>query len=90
VVLSPTDDLEKWYMLLWQEWIDTYVASSQKEALLAAPRKYKDNMDNTPDSLMMQLQALESIGFKNVDCQIQDAEKRRYRPTSMLGNRVRT
>jgi tRNA (cmo5U34)-methyltransferase len=68
VVLSPTDDLEKWYMMLWQEWIDTYAAISQKEALLKVPRKYKDNLDNTPDSLMKQLQALKTIGFENVDC----------------------
>ncbi len=68
VVLAPTDDLEQWNMVLWREWIDTYIAGSQKEALLSVPRKYKENLDNTPDSLMMQLQALEKIGFRNVDC----------------------
>jgi tRNA (cmo5U34)-methyltransferase len=68
VVLSPTDDLEKWYMTLWREWIDTHAAGSQKEALLTTPQKYKENRDNTPDPLLTQLQALERIGFRNVDC----------------------
>jgi tRNA (cmo5U34)-methyltransferase len=68
VVLSPTDDLEKWYLMLWQEWIDTHAANSQKAPLLPVPQKYKDNPDNVPDPLLPQLQALQRIGFKNVDC----------------------
>jgi tRNA (cmo5U34)-methyltransferase len=68
VVLSPTDDLEKWYLMLWQEWIDTHASNSQKASLLPVPQKYKENVDNLPDPLLPQLQALERIGFKNVDC----------------------
>jgi tRNA (cmo5U34)-methyltransferase len=68
VVLSPTDDLEAWYLSLWQEWIDTHAANSQKASLLPVPKKYKDNLDNVPDPLLPQLLALEKIGFKNVDC----------------------
>jgi tRNA (cmo5U34)-methyltransferase len=68
VVLSPTDDLEDCYLALWQEWIDTHAADSQKASLLPVPQQYKDNSDNTPDPLWPQLQALERIGFKNVDC----------------------
>ncbi len=68
VVLSPTDDLEKWYLMLWQEWIDTHAANSQKASLLSVPQKYKDNPDNVPDPLLPQLEALERIGYKNVDC----------------------
>ncbi len=68
VVLSPTDDLEKWYLTLWQEWIDSHAANSQKVSLLPVPQKYKDNLDNVPDPLLPQLQALERIGFRNVDC----------------------
>ncbi len=68
VVLSPTDDLEKWYLMLWYEWIDMHAADSQKASLLSVPQKYKDNPDNVPDPLLPQLQALERIGFKNVDC----------------------
>jgi tRNA (cmo5U34)-methyltransferase len=68
VVLSPANDLEEWYLELWQEWIETHAADSQKAFLLPVPQKYKDNLDNAPDPLLPQLQALEGVGFKNVDC----------------------
>lgn len=68
VVLSPTDDLEEWYLNLWREWIDAHAAVSQKTSLIAVPQMYKDNPDNIPDPLLPQLRALERIGFKNVDC----------------------
>ncbi len=68
VVLSPTEDLERWYLLLWREWIDTHAADPVKASLLSVPQKYKDNPDNAPDPLMPQLQALEKLGFKHVDC----------------------
>jgi tRNA (cmo5U34)-methyltransferase len=68
VVLSPTDNLEKWYLALWQEWIDAHTAGSKKASLLPVPQQYKDNLDNTPDPLLPQLQSLTSIGFENVDC----------------------
>jgi tRNA (cmo5U34)-methyltransferase len=68
VVLSPTDELEKWYLMLWHEWINANSDNSQKASLLSVPQKYKDNPDNVPDLLLPQLQALERIGFKNVDC----------------------
>jgi tRNA (cmo5U34)-methyltransferase len=68
VVLSPTDDLEQWYLMLWQEWIDTHAANSQKASLLPVPQKYKHNLDNTPDPLLPQLQSLEKVGFRNADC----------------------
>jgi tRNA (cmo5U34)-methyltransferase len=70
VVLAPNDDLEAWYMALWQEWI------AEKKALTGIAgdiyddtmRRYKDNKDNKPDTLEAQLDALKTIGFKNVDC----------------------
>ena len=68
VVLSPTDDLGKWYLSLWREWIDAHTANSQKASSLTVPRRYKDNPDNIPDPLLPQLQALKKIGFRNVDC----------------------
>ncbi len=68
VVLGPTQELEDWYLSLWTEWIDANVDSSQKPQLLPVPQQYKDNPDNLPDTLPAQLQTLEAIGFKNVDC----------------------
>jgi tRNA (cmo5U34)-methyltransferase len=70
VVLAPNDDLDIWYMALWQEWID------EKKALAGITgdlyddtmRRYKDNKDNKPDTLDTQLDALKAIGFREVDC----------------------
>ncbi len=68
VVLSPANDLEKWYLTLWREWIDTHAADADKPSLLSVPQRYKDNPDNLPDPLHPQLRALEGLGFKNIDC----------------------
>jgi tRNA (cmo5U34)-methyltransferase len=64
VVLSPSDDLERWYLALWYDWI----ASHSNPDLLGVPQRYKENPDNVPDTLMTQLQALEKTGFRQVDC----------------------
>lgn len=68
VVLAPYQHLEEWYLSLWREWIDANVDSSKKPDLLPIPQQYKDNPDNFPDTLSAQLEALQAIGFKNVDC----------------------
>jgi tRNA (cmo5U34)-methyltransferase len=70
VLRAPNDDLDKWYMALWQEWI------TEKKALAGITgdiyddtmRRYKDNKDNKPDTLETQLDALKEIGFRDVDC----------------------
>jgi tRNA (cmo5U34)-methyltransferase len=70
VVLAPSDALEQWYLLLWQQWI------KERKSLLGVEgrqyddiiRRYKDNTDNKPDTLETQLDALQTIGFKDVDC----------------------
>ena len=70
VVLAPNDDLDLWYMALWQEWI------AEKKGLAGITgglyddtmRRYKDNSDNKPDTLEAQLDALREIGYKAVDC----------------------
>ena len=68
VVRAPTALLEDMYLALWKEWIICNCDSSKNGELLQVPQKYRENADNKPDSLMTQLQALERIGFKNVDC----------------------
>lgn len=70
VVLAPSDALEKWYLLLWKQWIDERksflgIEGSQFDDIAG---RYKDNTDNKPDTLDMQLNALQTIGFKDVDC----------------------
>jgi tRNA (cmo5U34)-methyltransferase len=70
VVLAPSDTLEQWYFLLWEQWIDERksflgIEDSHYEEIISA---YKDNTENKPDILTSQLNALQSIGFKDVDC----------------------
>jgi tRNA (cmo5U34)-methyltransferase len=70
VILSPSEILEKWYLQLWREWI------TEREAILKIDsheydgiiNRYKDNSDNKPDLLNTQLESLQEIGFKDVDC----------------------
>jgi tRNA (cmo5U34)-methyltransferase len=70
VVLAPDDALEAWYMALWQEWITEKKAEAgiEGEVYDDTMRRYKDNRDNTPDPLWAQLEALKTLGFKDVDC----------------------
>jgi tRNA (cmo5U34)-methyltransferase len=70
VVLAPNDDLDTWYMALWQEWIAEKKASVGITGDLYddTMRRYKDNSDNKPDTLETQLDALKKIGFKDADC----------------------
>lgn len=68
VVVPPSGKLENWYFTLWRQWIKNHAAQEKREELLGIPDQYKENPDNTPDTLKTQLEALEKIGFKNVDC----------------------
>ncbi len=70
VVLAPSDALEQWYLRLWKRWIEEKKSSlgitgKQYDDII---RRYKDNTDNKPDTLEAQLDALQTIGFKDVDC----------------------
>jgi tRNA (cmo5U34)-methyltransferase len=55
-------------MSLWRRWIKNHPGIDEHKELLGTPEEYKDNPDNTPDTLDSQLRALEAIGFKDVDC----------------------
>lgn len=70
VVLSPADALEQWYLSLWREWIEERKLSLQIQGNYYddIAGRYKDNTDNKPDTLNDQLNALKSIGFRDVDC----------------------
>jgi tRNA (cmo5U34)-methyltransferase len=70
VVLSPADTLEEWYLVLWKQWLD------ERKSVLGIEgghyddimKRYKDGAENKPDTLGAQIEALQSIGFKDVDC----------------------
>jgi tRNA (cmo5U34)-methyltransferase len=70
VILAPSDALEQWYLLLWKQWIAERksflgIKGNQYDDII---RRYKDNTDNKPDTWGAQLKALQTIGFKDVDC----------------------
>jgi len=70
VVLAPIEPLEQWYLSLWKAWILERKAALGIEGGYYEDviRRYKNNQDNRPDTLVSQLMALESVGFKGVDC----------------------
>ncbi|MCJ7616792.1 MAG: SAM-dependent methyltransferase, partial [Desulfobacterales bacterium] len=68
VILPPTKALEKWYLSLWKQWIKEHPNYSNREKLLGITEQYRGNPDNTPDTLKSQMEALETVGFQNVDC----------------------
>jgi tRNA (cmo5U34)-methyltransferase len=68
-VKAPFDDLERFYLTLWKEWI---IEKGTKNDIFKKfqhiPNQYENNPDNHPDTLKKQLNALKLIGFKNIDC----------------------
>lgn len=81
VVLAPSARLEKCYLSLWTEWIRQHAGPAGIDKLLPIPEQYKDNSDNKPDTLKSQLEALEDMGFQEVDCYY------KYGIFSMFGGR---
>lgn len=67
VVLPPSNQLEKWYILLWNEWIKEHEGLNNED-FQNLPIKYKNNPDNHPDSLELQMNLMTHIGFRQVDC----------------------
>jgi len=70
VTMGPDDSLEKWYMKLWQEWMDiekTYLCI-EGDPFNDVISRYKEAEENRPDTLENQLSMLKDIGFRNVDC----------------------
>ncbi len=69
VVLAPSEELERWYMSLWREWIsERQTALGTQNDFTDIISRYKDNKDNKPDTLEAQLASLRATGFKDVDC----------------------
>lgn len=68
VTVPPSEELERWYLSLWRQWIRNHLDKKNGESLIGIPEQYKGNPDNTPDTLASQLDALKDIGYKNVDC----------------------
>ncbi len=70
VIVAPTSSLENWYMLIWREWMDEKRAELDlfNENSMDVIKRYKDAKENQPDTIEEQLNALNEIGFSEVDC----------------------
>ncbi len=70
VVLAPSETLEQWYLSLWRDWIDEnkWNLSLSGRGFDGIIERYKNAEENKPDTLKVQLEALENIGFGDVDC----------------------
>ncbi|MCJ7604359.1 MAG: hypothetical protein MUO63_23005, partial [Desulfobulbaceae bacterium] len=53
---------------LWQQGIENHPDQERRKELLGIPHQYKENPNNIPDTLESQLEVLEKIGFREVDC----------------------
>ena len=72
VVLSPTENIEKWYLELWREWIIEKQEISGGEDTgdnedFIRSHKEKEHHSKL-DTLTDQLNALRDTGFNDVDC----------------------
>ena len=67
VVMPPAPELEQWYLSLWKQWIENHPDPASSAKLLIS-QQYKENADNMPDPLALQLKIMRNLGFNNVDC----------------------
>lgn len=70
VILAPAETIEHWYISLWRDWMAERktmlgIAGNDNDDVI---QRYKASTDNKPDTLNEQLNALTSVGFKDVDC----------------------
>jgi tRNA (cmo5U34)-methyltransferase len=69
-VLSPSQELEQFELMMWKEWIVNYEAAinpRRNKSLDYIPSQYKSNKDNVPSSLDSQLEMLRNAGFLDVN-----------------------
>lgn len=70
VIVAPTDAVEDWYMKMWEE--DMEIKRNEfgifDENTADVITRYKEAEENQPDTLDVQLNALENIGFSDTDC----------------------
>ena len=71
-VLPSSERSEEWQFCMWRDWIANRIAREgrttehiERDDL---PAVYKHKPENKPSALFAQLQALEQIGFRDVDC----------------------
>jgi len=72
VVLAPSERLESWYLDNWREYITARAKAARVDEFTDFTLQYKENEDNKPDTLEVQLGMLRDAGFADVDCHYKD------------------
>lgn len=72
VIMPPTQRTEQWQFQMWRDWMNEQLIAMNKPENIGThdslPDIYKAKQDNHPGSLLDQLEILQKIGFKDVDC----------------------
>ncbi len=72
VVQPPSERTEQWQFQMWRDWMNEKLIEIGKSEDIGKhdglPDLYKSKDDNLPSPLFDQLQLLDKIGFKDVDC----------------------
>jgi tRNA (cmo5U34)-methyltransferase len=72
VVQPATERSEQWQFEMWRQWINEALIKKGRSEDVGKhdglPDLYKSKQDNHPGPLIDQLQILEKIGFRDVDC----------------------
>jgi tRNA (cmo5U34)-methyltransferase len=72
VVQPATERSERWQFNMWREWMNEALIKKGRSEDVGKheglPDLYKSKQDNHPGPLIDQLQILEKIGFRDVDC----------------------
>jgi tRNA (cmo5U34)-methyltransferase len=62
---------EAWQFSMWRDWIERALAASghpDDTKYHGLPLKYKHEPENKPSGLFEQMQLLQQVGFRDVDC----------------------
>lgn len=69
VILPEQDAYSDWYYALWQEWLlEREAAEQAQESFAHVPARARNNPENHFDALSIQLDALRTAGFREVEC----------------------
>ena len=72
MTLPCSEKSEEWQFRMWTAWINKVLSTHNLEQEVGTydglPQKYQNEAENKPSGLFDQLQVLQQVGFRNVDC----------------------
>jgi tRNA (cmo5U34)-methyltransferase len=71
-VLPASERSEAWQFYMWRDWMNEALRAGGRAGEVGKyddlPAKYKHEAENKPSGLFEQMQLLQNVGFRNVDC----------------------